>query len=188
MSTIVSHLALDQMRDDFRVRFSDEPVALALELLLQIQVVLDDPVVHHDELSRAVAVGMGVLLGRTSVRGPARVADAVVAADRIEADHLLEVRELARPAPQADHGVLHDCDARRIVAAVLQLAQPVDEHGDYVLRSDVSNDPAHVQPSHARCPPPRAMADIRRSSVGGDSGSDSSANDGGKTEERGADD
>ena len=57
----------------------------ALQLLLQIEIVLDDAVVDDDDLAGAVAVRMGVLLGRPAVRRPARVADAVVAGDRIDA-------------------------------------------------------------------------------------------------------
>ena len=51
--------------------------------LLQVEVVLDDAVVDDDDLAGAVAVRMRVLLGRAPVRRPARVADAVVARQRI---------------------------------------------------------------------------------------------------------
>ena len=68
--------------------------------------------------------GMRVLLGRPAVRRPARVADAVVAGDRIGVDHVLEVRQLAGAAAQVDGAVAHDRDARRVVAAVLEPPQP----------------------------------------------------------------
>ena len=99
------HLALDEVRDDLGVGLGDEPVALALELALQIEVVLDDAVVDDDDLAGAVAVRVRVLLGRPSVRRPARVADAVVAVERVQRDGLLEVRELAGAAPQLDRAV-----------------------------------------------------------------------------------
>ena len=86
LEAVVLHLALDEVRDDLRVGLGDELVALLLELLLQIEVVLDDAVVDDDDLAGAVAVRMGVLLGRPSVRRPARVADAVVAGNGIGAD------------------------------------------------------------------------------------------------------
>ena len=117
-------LALDQVRHDLGVGLGDERVALALQLLLQLEVVLDDAVVDDDDAAGAVAVRMGVLLGRPAVRGPARVADAVVAVDGLGADGVLELRQLAGAAPQPDGAVLHDGDARRVVAAVLELAQP----------------------------------------------------------------
>ena len=94
-------------------------------------------------LPGAVAVGMRVLLGRPAVRRPARVADAVVAGDRVGVDDVFEVRQLAGAAAQVDGAVAHDRHARRVVAAVLELPQAVDQHGHDVLRSDVSDDSAH---------------------------------------------
>ena len=85
LEPVVLHFALDEVRDDLGVGFGDELVALALELLLQIEVVLDDAVVNHHNLSRAVAVRMRILFRRPAVRGPARVADAVVAGEGIRA-------------------------------------------------------------------------------------------------------
>ena len=77
------HLALDQVRDDLGVGFGLELVPLRLQLVLQLEVVLDDAVVHDDDAAGAVAVRVRVLLGRPAVRGPARVADAVQAVDRL---------------------------------------------------------------------------------------------------------
>ena len=79
------HLALDQVRDDLGVGLGDEHVALPLQLVLQLEVVLDDAVVDDDDLAGAVAVRVRVLLGRASVRGPAGVADAVPAGERVGA-------------------------------------------------------------------------------------------------------
>ena len=58
-------------------------VAFLLELPLEIEVVLDDAVVDDDDLPGAVAVRVRVLLGRAAVRRPARVADPVVALERV---------------------------------------------------------------------------------------------------------
>ena len=143
LEAVVLHLALDQVRDDLGVGLGDELVALPLQLLLQVEVVLDDAVVDDDDLAGAVAVRVGVLLGRPAVRRPARVADAVVAGDRVGGDDVLEVRQLAGAAPQVDRAVAHDRDAGRVVAAILELPQPVDQDRDDVLRSDVSDDPTH---------------------------------------------
>ena len=111
--------------------------------LLQVEIVLDDAVVDDDDLAGAVAVRMGVFLGRPAVRRPARVADAVVAGERVGDDHVLEVRQLAGAAPQVDRAVADDRDAGRVVAAIFELPQPVDQHRHDVLRSDVADDPAH---------------------------------------------
>jgi hypothetical protein len=52
-------------------------MAELLQLVLQIEVVLDDAVVHDDDLPGAVLVRMRVLFRRPAVRGPAGVADAI---------------------------------------------------------------------------------------------------------------
>ena len=72
------------MRDDLGVGLGLELVALALQLALQLEVVLDDAVVHHDDRAGAVAMRMRVLFGGPAVRRPARVADAVDAVERLD--------------------------------------------------------------------------------------------------------
>ena len=130
LEPVVLHLAFDEVRDDLGVGLGDEAVALLLELPLQVEVVLDDAVVHDDDLSGAVAVGVRVLLGRPAVRRPARVADAVLAVERIDGEDFFEPRQLAGAAPQLDRAVADDRDAGRVVAAILEPPQPVDEDGE----------------------------------------------------------
>jgi len=118
-------------------------VALALELELQIQVVFDDSVVDDDDLARAVAVRVSVFLGRAAVSGPAGVSHAVVAGEGRAADDALEIRELAGAASQSDVTVLHHGDAGRVVAAIFEPPQPVNEDRDDVFRADIADDSAH---------------------------------------------
>jgi hypothetical protein len=131
------------VRDDLGVGLGDEPVPFLLELRLQIQVVLDDPVVDDHDPAGAVAVRVRILLGRPAVRRPSRVADAVVSVDRGRRDDLLQTGELAGAAPQVDGPVTHDRDASRVVSPVLQPAEPVDQNRDDALRADVADDAAH---------------------------------------------
>ena len=90
---VAAEFPLDEVRDDLGVRLGDEPVALALQLALQLQVVLDDPVVHDHDPPRAIAVRMSVLLGRPPMRGPAGVAEPVVARHRLGPDRPPRDRE-----------------------------------------------------------------------------------------------
>ena len=113
------------------------------QLALQLEVVLDDAVVDDDDAAGAVAVGMGVLLGRAAVRGPARVADAVLAVERVGLDGVLEAGELPGAPAQVDGALPHHRDAGRVVAAVLEPAQAVDEDRDDRLGPDVADDAAH---------------------------------------------
>ena len=139
------------MRDDLGVRLGDEPVAFPLELALQIEIVLDDPVVDDDDAARAVAVRVRVLLGRAAVRRPPRVADAVLALERIAGQHLFEARQLAGAAAQLDLAVAHDRHARRVIAAIFETPQPVDQNRKNLLLADVPDDPAHVMTPEVRC-------------------------------------
>ena len=59
------------------------------------KVILDDAVVDHHDVARAIAVRVRILFGGTSVRGPARVADAEGAFDRSGADGLFQVAQFA---------------------------------------------------------------------------------------------
>ena len=74
------------MRDDFRVGFGDELVPFQLELMLELQIILDDAVVHDHDVAGAIAMRMRVLLGGTAVRSPARMADAIRAIHRVHAN------------------------------------------------------------------------------------------------------
>jgi len=120
-------------------------VPFALQLVLQLEVVLDDAVVDDDDLAGAIAVRVGVLLRRPAVRRPAGVADAELAGDRLGADGVLEARELAGAPPHVNRAVAHDGHAGRVVTAVLEATQPVDEDGHHGFRADVADDAAHVR-------------------------------------------
>ena len=77
LEPVAPHLALDQVRDDLGIGFGDEPVAVGLERRLEVEIVLDDAVVHDHQAARAIPVGMSVFLGGAAVGGPPRVAQAV---------------------------------------------------------------------------------------------------------------
>jgi hypothetical protein len=131
--------------DDFGVGFGDEGVAGGDELALEGEIVFDDAVVDDDEGSGAVAVGVGVLFGGTTVGGPAGVADAEGAVDGVGGDDGLKVAELAGGATEFEGGGASGYgDAGGVVATVLEAAQAFNDDGDDGLRTDVSNDSTHV--------------------------------------------
>ena len=116
----------------------------ALQLVLQSEVVLDDAVVHHHDVALAIAVRMRVLFRGTSVRGPARVADAVGAVNGVQ---LRMASSRLRSLPDARRSCsylsVHHGDARRVVPAVLQLRRPSIMTGR-PFRTDIANDSAHA--------------------------------------------
>ena len=93
---------LDEVSDDFCVGLGYEFVALRGEFLFESEVVFDDAIVDDDDSTGAVAVRMGVLLSGAAMCGPARVADSVGALERMLADDLLEVLQLAGSAAQRE--------------------------------------------------------------------------------------
>ncbi len=89
----------DQVGDDLGIGLSGKFVAFLGQLLLEREIVFDDAVVHHHNLSRAIAVRMGIFFGGTSVRGPAGVADAIGSLERPLPDDLFQVAQFPLGAP-----------------------------------------------------------------------------------------
>src|SRR5205807_2717239 len=104
--------------------------------------VLDDAVMHDRH-----PVGgdrMGVALRWLAVRCPARMADADRARQRLAPKTRLEVHELAFGAPALDMAVDQGGDAGRVVAAILQAPQRLDQQGSDWCLADDSDNAAHV--------------------------------------------
>uniref|UniRef100_E6QK49 Uncharacterized protein n=1 Tax=mine drainage metagenome TaxID=410659 RepID=E6QK49_9ZZZZ len=141
---LVLHL-FDEMSDDLRVGFGDEDVALRGEFTLEFEVVLDDAVVNDDDAPGAVAVGMGVLFGGSSVSGPSGMSDAVGASERMEAEHLFDVAQFAGGASNGEFffAGAADGNASGIIAAIFETAQPLDDDGDDLTGANVTDDSAH---------------------------------------------
>ena len=135
---------LDQVGDDFGVGLGAELVAFLDQLALQADVVLDDAVVHDNDLAGAVAMRMGVLFGGTSVRGPAGVADAVGAVERLQADDLFQIAQLALGAAHLQpFAVAGNRDAGRVIAAILQPPQAVDDDRHHPLLPNITDNATH---------------------------------------------
>ena len=95
-------------------------------------------------LPRAVAMRMGIFFGGAAVGGPAGVSDAVGAVERLEADDFFQIAQLAFGAPDLQaFAVAGDRDSGRVVAAILQLSQALDDDGDDLLLTYISDNAAH---------------------------------------------
>src|SRR5262249_39838219 len=147
-------LALDQVGDDLGVGLRGELVALGLQVAAELGVVLDDPVEDDVDLVLTVAMGMGVLLGRPAVGGPARVTEADGRRGRGDGDRpapvrgvLLhgdaQVREIADSAHAVDLAVRDHRNAGRVIASVLELLQAGDQQVPARSVTDVSDNAAH---------------------------------------------
>src|ERR1017187_6534396 len=141
---VAREVSLDQVRDHFSVRFRLENVAFGLEALFQWQIVLDDSVVHHDHVALAVAMGVGVLFGGTAVSGPAGVADAARPVQRVHADDILQIAQLTLGAANLELIIAAiDGEPSRIVAAVFQPLQPLQNDRHRLAVPDVPDDSTH---------------------------------------------
>jgi hypothetical protein len=70
-------------------------VAFFVKLLFQLKVIFNDAVVDDDNIARAVAMRMRILFSRPPMSSPPGMADSVVAVDRVDAQHIFEVTQLA---------------------------------------------------------------------------------------------
>ena len=123
----------------------------AIRLLLQVDVIFDDAVVHDDDFAGAIAMRMRVFFGGAPVRGPARVADAVDSIERSGANRLFEIAQLAGRAPDLELAVVaNDRDSGGIISAIFQALEAVEDEGHNTLRADVADDAAHLSSSLPR--------------------------------------
>jgi hypothetical protein len=133
----------EQVGDDLGIGFRGEAVALGLEFLAQLGMVFDDAVVHHRHLL-AAHVRVGVALGRHAVGGPAGMGDAQVAVDGGFFHQLPQHGHLAHRADAADMAVgLAHRQARRVIAAIFQALQALDQDGNDVALGDGADDATH---------------------------------------------
>jgi hypothetical protein len=86
-----------------------------------------------------------ILFRGTAVRGPAGVADAVSSVERLVPQHVFEIAQLALSSLNFEFVIfIDDRNTRRVIAAVFQLAQSIDNQRDDLFVSDVSNYSAHI--------------------------------------------
>src|SRR5690606_14636850 len=120
-----------------------ELVAGALERGAQLVVVLDDAVVDDREpVARDVRVR--VALARRAVRRPAGMRDAELAFERMLRECLVEHLHLADRAHPLELLLrVEHREARRVIAAVFEPPQALDQDGYDIALGDGSDDSTH---------------------------------------------
>jgi hypothetical protein len=150
-----AQLAGAELGDGLGVGLGFEGDALGFQLGAQGAEVLDDAVVHHGD--GAGAVGMGVAVGRRAVGGPAGVADAAVAADRVADEEVGERDQLAGGAAAVEMALVHGGDAGAVVAAVFEALQRLEDQRRDLVAAEDADDAAHLSElPFARPSPPSA--------------------------------
>ncbi len=131
------------MSDDLGVGLAAQDVPGEREFLAQLEIVLDDPVVHHRDAPRTIHVGMGVLLAWPPVGGPAGMTDPHRAGDGTRRDGLGQVDQLADAAHHIDRAAVHDRYACRVISPVLETGKPAEQHVARLTMSYVADYSAH---------------------------------------------
>ena len=136
------HVGIDQVGNHLGIGVGDELPPLRLQPGPELAVVLDDAVVDHRDAAGGMGVGIG-FAGR-AMRGPAGVADARGAADGAPGDQAFELDELALGAAKLDQAVGERRETCRIVAAVFEAPQPVEDVRRRLIRARDTDDSAHA--------------------------------------------
>ena len=138
-------VVLQHLGHHFRVRLRDELHPPADEVVLQVQVVLDNAVVHHGELAPVADLGVGVDVRRRAVGGPPGVADAHHAGQGL-APFQNAVQD-AQPPLGLHHvkpRVVVHSHPSGVIPPVFQLLQAREQNGGSFLPTDITNDAAHT--------------------------------------------
>jgi hypothetical protein len=109
---------IDQVQDDLGIGLGLEDGALFLQRLAQFAEILDDAVMDDGDAGRGVR--MGVVLGRLAVGGPAGVADAGMARQRLGAQPNFKIFQFAFGAAALEMIAFQGGNARGIVAAIFK--------------------------------------------------------------------
>src|SRR5439155_21828406 len=118
--------------------------SVALELLFQSIVILDDPVVHHGNPAALVPMRVGVLVRRRSVGGPASVAEAHDAGHRFARQHRGKAFvDLSGALADRKRAIAKDSQPRAVIAAIFEPAQAIQQDRGSLLLAHVTNNSAH---------------------------------------------
>ena len=141
-------VALDEVRDGLGVGLGRERVSVVDEAGRELAVVLDDSVQDDRELRRmAAGERMRVRLGDPAVCRPTRVAEPGRRGRAVRAGAGFQIAERPDGANVVEPIRLEERDARRVVAAVLEALEALEQQRLALSRSDVSDDSAHAKVS-----------------------------------------
>ena len=135
-------LAREQVSHHLRVGLGCKDMPVRNELILERTKVLDDAVVDDDDIACHVRMGIG--FGRGAMGGPAGMADACSAEQRLGRQPRLEIAELARCTAASDLAGLERRHTRRVVAAVLEPLQRLDDMKSDRFLAEYADDATHA--------------------------------------------
>ena len=134
--------ARNQLREHFGIGVGCEHDSAGFELRAQRMRVVDDAVVHDDDPARDVGVRVRVRIARRAVRRPARMADPDDAGKPLRQARL-HVAHLALALVHGNSVLALQREPRRVIAAIFEPMQPLDQNRHRILMSDIANDSTH---------------------------------------------
>ena len=108
----------DEHRHHFGIGLAFKLVALGCQFFPQTAKILDNAVMHHGHLRRGMGVGIG--RGGGAMRGPARVANARFARQRVFRQAFLQRLEFAFGPTAIDFAIRHRGDAGGVITPVFK--------------------------------------------------------------------
>src|SRR5689334_5007166 len=129
------------MRNDFGVGLRRESRPSFSELLFEFEIIFDNSVVHHDDIARSMRMSIG--FRRPAVGRPTGVANSDRPKHRVAINGIFEILELAFTPANGNMAIAQDGDSRRVVAAVLQLAEAFQNQWCRFTLADVTYNAAH---------------------------------------------
>src|SRR6185503_16071741 len=129
------------MTHDFCIRLALELPSFGDQFVAERLEIFDDPVVHEGDGADDVRVRVADC--RSAMRRPARMGDAGNARERFGIELASKIVEFAL-GPTADELAIVDrANAGRIITAIFEPLQPIEQPPRDVAVPDDSNDPAH---------------------------------------------
>src|SRR5262249_23098443 len=153
-------MSVNPVSDDLRIRLRGEPVSRTLELLAQLVVVFDDPVVN-DSYTTMRYMRVSITLAGNAVRGPAGMSNSYLSGGRCVLQCFVEHANLADGSqPIQMSATIEYRDSRGVIAAILQPVQPFHQDRHHIPLGDCSDDSAHrLQSISAQRPRSRPKRD-----------------------------
>ena len=137
------------MGNDLGVGLRQKFVSLSGQFFLQFQIVLNDAVVYNNDRMIMVKVRMRVQIGRNTVGCPSGVADADGSRKGCAVlCQLLKYFQASYRFFHLDFFSVIDSNSGRVVSAVFQLCQSVQQYRGSLVSSNISNNS-----THRFCPP-----------------------------------
>ena len=138
-------IIVQQVRQHFRIRLGDKLIALFRQHLPELDIILDDAVMHHRDRSFRVKMRMRIHITGHAVGGPSRVPDPADALHRLPVmGQVLQNLQSAHGFGDIDLLPVVDRHPRRIISTVLQPGQPVQNDRRRLFRSDIAHNSTHT--------------------------------------------